>query len=93
MLKSIASCCTIEEIALALQDLADLQHPDLSDSRVAWVQNKGLFTAIGHSGGQCEFKWVSIHTILKPQTAHLHTYKQCFDLLYTILDLSPNLAR
>lgn len=76
MLKCIASCCTIEEIALALQDLADLQHPDLSDSRVAWVQNKGLFATIGHSGGQCEFTWVSINIILKPQTAQLHAYKQ-----------------
>lgn len=76
-------------MTLALQDLADLQHPDLSYSRMAWVQNKGLFAAVRRSGGQCEFTGVSVHTVLQPQTAHLHTHQFLLSLLLLNTKLDP----
>lgn len=64
---------TSEKVALAIQDLVDLQGPDLPDSRVGGVQEKGLDAAIWHSGGQCKLTRVAVCTVLHAQTVHLHT--------------------
>lgn len=64
---------TSEEVALGLQDLVDLHGPDLPDSRVGGVQEKGLNAAIWHSGGQGKLTWVTIYTVLQAQTVYLYT--------------------
>lgn len=64
---------TSEEVALGLQDLVNLQGPDLPDSRVGGVQEKGLDAAVWHSGGHGKLTRVTVCTVLQAQTAHLRT--------------------
>lgn len=45
---------TIEEIALVLQYLANLEHPDLTDSGTHWMKGVSLQVATRRSGGKCE---------------------------------------
>lgn len=68
---------TSEEVALGLEDLVDLQGPDLPDAEVGGVQEEGLKAAVRHSGGQCKLARVTVCAVLQAQTVHLHTqYKK-----------------
>ena len=63
--------CTIEEVALALQYLADLKGPDLPDTQVGGVEDKGFYAAIGHPRRQHKLTGVTVHTVLQPETTDL----------------------
>lgn len=67
---------TVEEVALALQDLADLQYPHLSHAWVGRVQDEGLCASVGDPGGQGELTGVAVHAVLKAQTAHLRAWQE-----------------
>lgn len=58
-------CFTSEKVVLGLQHLVNLQGPDLPDSRVGRVQEKGLNTAIWHSRGQGKLALVAVCTVLQ----------------------------
>lgn len=67
---------TIEEVALALEYLADLQGPDLAHPRVGRVKHEGLHSAVARPGSQGELAGIALHALLQTQTAHLHSPKQ-----------------
>ena len=66
---------TIEEVALALQDLGDLEVPDLPDPGVSRVQDEGLGAAAGRPRGHHELAGVAVRTVLQAHTAHLQGWK------------------
>lgn len=61
---------TIEEIALVLQYLANLEHPDLTDSGTHWMKGVSLQGATWWSGGECELAGI-FWMFFQAQPAHL----------------------
>lgn len=56
--------CTIEEVALALEYLADLKGPDLTHPWVGGVKHKGLRGAVGRSWGESELTGITFCILL-----------------------------
>ena len=61
---------TVEEVALVLQDLADLVDPELADGGAGGVQGVALLPPAGGPGRQGELTGV-IWVLLQTQPAHL----------------------
>ena len=70
MLRWVELLLTVEEVALVLQDLADLVHPELADGRAGGVQAVALLPAAGGAGGERELAGV-VRVLLQTQPAHL----------------------
>lgn len=62
---------TIEEVALALQHLADLESPDLPHARVGGVKHERLHGGIRQSASENELAGITFYVLLQTQTAHL----------------------
>lgn len=55
---------TIEEVALALEYLADLKGPHLTHTWVGGVKHKGLHRAVGRPRSENELTGITLHILL-----------------------------
>lgn len=62
---------TAEEVALAIQYLADLKGPDLPHTRVGRVKHVGVHRGVGVSSSEDKLAGIAFHVLLQTQTAHL----------------------
>lgn len=62
---------TVEEVALALQYLADLQGPHLPHTRVGGVKHEGLHRGVSRPRSEEKLAGIAFHVLLQTQTAYL----------------------
>lgn len=62
---------TVEEVALALQYLADLKGPDLPHTWVGGVKHEGL-RGVGCPRSEDKLAGIAFHVLLETQAADLH---------------------
>lgn len=62
---------TVEEVALALDHLADLKGPDVTHPWMGGVKHEGLHGAAGCPRSEDELTGITFHALLQTQAAHL----------------------
>jgi len=78
---------TIEEVALALEYLADLKGPDLTHPGVGGVKHEGLHGAVGRPRSEDELTGVALQILLHPQAADLEPEGEA--VLYMCVSTRP----